>query len=658
MIKVKAVQTFRDKNNTIIGYSLADSKGNVKKMKSKELKAAIKNGKVEVVNLTLTKDNRLVHTSIKTEKSSSGKRNVAVRVSRNKEVNNTNLRDKKENNVNDIFDIVKDERGVVLRGVKVDKNSLTHIEIPRGVTYLDYECFAECSNVKYVSIPNTVKIIGTRCFADCSSLKSICIPESVEKLGYYDLDKGEECLPGCFLNCSSLESVVIKNPNIKICDNQTFGCCTSLYDVRLPKGYSGTLYIAFGGCTALSHIDIPENTETSWYAFEGCSSLKSVRLPKHGIKFDGCFEGCISLESVTFNKDNKEDTLGYRYFAGCESLKSIVIPNTVEEICQECFDGCVLLASVYIPKSVKKIHENCFRGCSKLVVTCDKGSYAEEYCKSHNIRFKHETLFNSDMFDIVEEDGEVLLKGFKCKVNCGRIELPDGITALGDCCFKGFKYLDSISIPNSVKIIGAECFRDCKSLKSIVIPESVEWIGYRNRDEECPVEDGCFSGCTSLASVKICNPSISINDYDTFYGCTSLKNVEFHKDYTGSLDGTFDGCTSLEHIDLPDGVLINPYAFYKCSALKSIKVPRGTDCLGDYAFGGCTSLESIILPDTCIECDGECFSGCKSLKSIYIPDSVTFIGGLEDSPNVVVTCNPNSYAEKYCKENNIKYKYR
>ena len=49
----------------------------------------------------------------------------------------------------------------------------------------------------------------------------------------------------------------------------------------------------------------------------------------------------------------------------------------------EAFRGCHGLASVTIPASVTEIGEDAFYGCAEgeIVITVEKGSYAEEYCK-------------------------------------------------------------------------------------------------------------------------------------------------------------------------------------------------------------------------------------------------------------------------------------
>ena len=59
-LKLKCLHKYRDKNSNIIGYGLIDIQGKTYKVSSNDLKQAIKQGRVQVVNLTLTVDNRLI----------------------------------------------------------------------------------------------------------------------------------------------------------------------------------------------------------------------------------------------------------------------------------------------------------------------------------------------------------------------------------------------------------------------------------------------------------------------------------------------------------------------------------------------------------------------------------------------------------------------
>lgn len=59
-ITCKQLGKYKDKSGKIIGYRLVDQAGAQTQMKSEELKARVKAGNLNVVNLTLTKDGRLI----------------------------------------------------------------------------------------------------------------------------------------------------------------------------------------------------------------------------------------------------------------------------------------------------------------------------------------------------------------------------------------------------------------------------------------------------------------------------------------------------------------------------------------------------------------------------------------------------------------------
>mgnify|MGYP003498906883 CR=1 FL=1 len=78
---------------------------------------------------------------------------------------------------------------------------------------------------------------------------------------------------------------------------------------------------------------------------------------------------------------------------------------------------------------------------------------------------------------------------------------------------------------------------------------------------------------------------------------------------------------------------IRDEAFFHCDSLTSITIPNSVTTIGNYAFYSCESLTSITIPDSVISIGNYAFSDCNSL---------------------IIQCNPGSYAEKYCKKNNIK----
>ena len=168
-------------------------------------------------------------------------------------------------------------------------------------------------------------------------------------------------------------------------------------------------------------------------------------------------------------------------FFECNSLKSIIIPNSVTIIEEWAFLGCYSLRSIDIPDSVTKMGVSAFRHCNSL--------------KSVNI--------------------------------------SGGVTSIGDSAFANCESLKTINIPDSVTSIRDYAFSDCGSLKSVNIPDSVTSIG------NC-----AFFISKSLTSINISNGVMSIGG-NAFEGCVSLKSIKIPNSVTSIGDYAFGECDSL-----------------------------------------------------------------------------------------------------------------
>lgn len=80
--------------------------------------------------------------------------------------------------------------------------------------------------------------------------------------------------------------------------------------------------------------------------------------------------------------------IGYRSFADCDFLVSVIIPKTVYLIDMNAFEYCTNLNKITIPPSVKEIRELAFRGCDKLTIYGYINTAAETYAKENNIPFE------------------------------------------------------------------------------------------------------------------------------------------------------------------------------------------------------------------------------------------------------------------------------
>lgn len=89
-------------------------------------------------------------------------------------------------------------------------------------------------------------------------------------------------------------------------------------------------------------------------AFNCCHNLKSIIIPNNVEEIkDSTFYICDSLENITLPSSLKK--IGIKAFYYCDNLKSISIPNNVEEIEDSVFYGCSSLDNITLPSSLKKI---------------------------------------------------------------------------------------------------------------------------------------------------------------------------------------------------------------------------------------------------------------------------------------------------------------
>ncbi len=249
-----------------------------------------------------------------------------------------------------------------------------------------------------------------------------------------------------------------------------------------------------------------------------------------------------------------------------DSIKSVVIKNSVQTIGESAFRSCSSLKSVTIPDSVQLIGTSAFYGCSGLT----------------------------------------------------SVTIPNSVQTIGESAFRSCSSLTSITIPDSVTSIGERAFDGCSSLTTVAIPDSVQSIG-----------SSAFMSCSSLASVTIGNGVQSIGSY-AFYGCSGLQSINVsggnanYKSENGVLFSK-DGAALILYparktdtsYSIPDNVqTIESYAFYKCSSLTSITIGNGVQSIGASAFSNCSNLTSVTIGNGVTSIGARTFYRCSSLTSV------------------------------------------
>ena len=111
-----------------------------------------------------------------------------------------------------------------------------------------------------------------------------------------------------------------------------------------------------------------------------------------------CNEGYLFVDSLNghcylFDRNGNEDDIkklkkiDNTTFYGCESLTSIVIPNSIQSIENNAFVCCKNLKLIVIPDSVKSIGNDAFWGCENLKSLIFKGKTIDQVEAMENYPF-------------------------------------------------------------------------------------------------------------------------------------------------------------------------------------------------------------------------------------------------------------------------------
>ena len=490
--------------------------------------------------------------------------------------------------------------------------SITYNDVVYSVTSIESSAFSGCSLLTSVTIPESVTSIGNYAFAYCDLLTSITIPESVTSIGQFAFAS------------SGITELVIPDSVTSI-GNNAFAA-TDLVTVTLPANLTSISNELFYNCDSLKSITIPDSvTSIGSYAFSGCTSLTSITIPNSVTSIgESAFYNCDSLTSITI--PDSVTSIGSFAFYNCDSLTSITIPDSVTSIGESAFYNCDSLTNITIPNSVTSIGSGAFYSCDSLTEV--HISDIEAWCAIDFREASANPLYSA---------GNLYLNGNLVT----ELEMPEGVTSIGDYAFYNCSSLTSVTIPASVTSIGIRVFAGCGSLENITVEEGNSTY---HSAGNCIIETASktlIAGCKN--SVIPADGSVTSIGEDAFSGCTSLTSITIPKNVTSIGSSAFRGCTSLESITIPFvGAELNGtsnthfgYIFgassssynddYVPSSLKSVIITGGSK-IGNYAFSYCDSLTSITIPDSVTSIGQYAFRNCTALTSVTIGDSVTSIG--------------------------------
>lgn len=185
----------------------------------------------------------------------------------------------------------------------------------------------------------------------------------------------------------------------------------------LSTGVSAIILI-----TALAFLPAGLGGTGNVHAYDGCIAVYAENDTGYTLKKIEYTDSNRTEFEIPSEYNGKPVTeIGYEAFDDCETLKSIIVPNTVRSIGERAFRYCTALESITLPDSVRSIDDNAFVFCSSL---------------------KTVVLGNN-----LEKIG---MWAFDCPI-------------------------ESITIPASVTEIGEKAFNECRQLGSVIFEDVSGW---------------------------------------------------------------------------------------------------------------------------------------------------------------------------------------
>ena len=381
---------------------------------------------------------------------------------------------------------------------------------------------------------------------------------------------------------------------------------------------------------SITEIKIEEGvTHLGNYAFSYLTNVVKVNIPASITSLgDSIFRGDTALTTVEWASDFEAPEITDTD-SNSDTYTGTYVPTSM-------FDGCTSLGSgeelsAWLPASFTGVGCAAFRGTQFTVDFngWNNLKYIGAYGFAGMPNLDSFTLSNKITLGLRGKDG-----GASNAFNSSGLKsltVADGITAIPFGMCDGCKRLSSVALANSITTIAMYAFRNTEALKEIdlknvqtinayafqgsgltalVLPKSVKEVGSR-----------AFEACTSLAEVTINAAELTLDNNNTFAGCSSLSTVVTSADSKiNGLNASAFGPDKTDYAQAPvERIEINGTVgtlnFSKLALLKNLTIngknnltsgalPSGFENLvingdnwniSDYQFAGKTPIKHLVV---------------------------------------------------------------
>ncbi len=236
---------------------------------------------------------------------------------------------------------------------------------------------------------------------------------------------------------------------------------------------------------------------------------------------------------------------------------------------------------------------------------------------------------------IFADEEQTILVGYNG--NDTEIVIPSTVTEIGDGVFR-YTDITSVELPEGLTIIGENAFYYCTSLTTIELPSSVTTI-----------DDGAFAFCYSLELEEL-PESLEYIGSEAFRSCAiSSVTIPSSLQYISSRAFQYNPITTIDFSNASSLESIDYAAFASCKQLQSADMSGASTLqyIGGEVFDGCSSLELAIIPASVTYVDELVFSYCSDNLLILCESDWSTIDNWDYSWNYDENYNYIAYIANY-----------
>lgn len=345
--------------------------------------------------------------------------------------------------------------------------------------------------------------------------------------------KAEESAETAAEGMAAEENVIAEEQELKgkAVQNVSSGKCGE----NLTWSYSnGTLTISgTGDMYDFPVYDTPQSDQCMpWYYYK--NQITTLNIEEGVTSIGSCaFWGLSALTGVTTPASLK--SIGFAAFADCGSLSNVTVK--AGKIGESAFIRCAGLRTVTIGRGVTAMGISAFENCNGMT-----GVYIEDVAAWCAIDF------GGYLANPLEKARHLYLNGNLVT----SLDIPAGVTSIGDYAFEYCADLTTVSIPSSVTEIGDYAFYLCSNLTGVALYSGLQTIGASAFDStgitnvDIP-ETVSYIGTRAFSwtPIGVVNVNQGVIANDAFLGCGNIHTVKIGSGVTRIGDGAFDKCAGL-----------------------------------------------------------------------------------------------------------------